>query len=90
MSRTPPLFADAFRIVNSKAIFPNIGDAVSNFGDVISLLKNGNEFEQGTLTDAGKKALKLMQINDLVAGASRKATTPRKSRPSTCRARSGN
>ena len=69
MSKTPPLFADAFRIVNSKAIFPNIGDAVSNFGDVISLLKNGNEFEQGTLTDAGKKALKLMQINDLVAGA---------------------
>lgn len=68
MSRTPPLFADAFRIVNSKAIFPNIGDAVSNFGDVISLLKNGNEFDQGTLTDAGTKALKLMQINDLVAG----------------------
>ena len=45
MSRTPPLFADAFRIVNSKAIFPNIGDAVSNFGEVISLLKNGNEFD---------------------------------------------
>jgi hypothetical protein len=69
MSKTPPLFADAFRIVNSKAIFPNIGDAVSNFGDVISLLKNGNEFDQGALSDAGKKALKVMQINDVVAGA---------------------
>ena len=69
MSRTPPLFADAFRIVNSKAIFPNIGDAVSNFGEAISLLKNGNEFDPGTLTDAGKKTLKLMQINELVAGA---------------------
>ena len=63
MSKTPPLFADAFRIVNSKAIFPNIGDAVSNFGDVISLLKSGSEFDQGALSDAGKKALKLMQIN---------------------------
>ena len=28
-SKTPPLFVDAFRIVNSKAIFPNIGDAVT-------------------------------------------------------------
>ncbi len=63
MSKTPPLFADAFRIVNSKAIFPNIGNAVSNFGDVISLLKSGSEFDQGALSDAGKKALKLMQIN---------------------------
>ena len=26
LSKTPPLFADAFRIVNSKAIFPNIGE----------------------------------------------------------------
>lgn len=69
MSKTPPLFADAFRIVNSKAIFPNIGDALNNFGDVISLLKNGNEFDQGALSDAGKKALKVMQINQQIAGA---------------------
>jgi hypothetical protein len=69
MSKTPPLFADAFRIVNSKAIFPNIGDGLSNFGDTISLLKNGNEFDQGALSDAGKKALKLMQINKEIAGA---------------------
>jgi len=64
MSKTPPLFADAFRIVNSKAIFPNIGDAVTNFGDVISLVKSGSEFDQGALSDAGKKALKVMQINE--------------------------
>ncbi len=24
LSKTPPLFADAFRLVNSKAVFPNI------------------------------------------------------------------
>jgi hypothetical protein len=69
MSKTPPLFADAFRIVSSKAIFPNIGDAVTNFGDVISLLKNGNEFDPGTLSDAGKKALKIAKIHDLISDA---------------------
>ncbi len=64
MSKTPPLFADAFRLVSSKAIFPNIGNAVTNFGDVISLLKNGSEFTPGALSDAGTTVLKLMKIND--------------------------
>jgi len=71
MSKTPPLFADAFRLCNSKAIFPNIGNAVSNFGDVISLLKKGDEFAKGDLSDAGTKVWKLMQIND-GAGAAKK------------------
>jgi hypothetical protein len=69
LSKTPPLFADAFRIVNSKAIFPNIGDAVSGFGDVINLAKNGTEFVQNALTDAGNKVLEVMQIGQVVAGA---------------------
>lgn len=69
LSKTPPLFADAFRIVNSKGIFPNIGDAVTNFGDVISLLKNGNEFKKSALSDAGTQVLELMQINDGVDAA---------------------
>lgn len=68
LSKTPPLFADAFRIVNSKAIFPNIGDAASSFGDAISLLKNGNEFKPSGLLDAGKQAFELMQINQVAAG----------------------
>ncbi len=68
LSKTPPLFADAFRIVNSKSVFPNIGNAVTNFGDVISLVKNGNEFTQSALTDAGKKVYELMQIDSVVAG----------------------
>ena len=57
LSKTPPLFVDAFRIVNSKAIFPNIGDAETNFGDAISLFSNGTEFLQNALTDGGKNVL---------------------------------
>jgi len=68
LSKTPPLFADAFRIVNSKAIFPNIGDAASNFGDAISLFNKGTEFAQSALTDAGKQVLEVMDINKVVDG----------------------
>lgn len=46
LSQTPPLLADSFRLLNSKGIFPNIGDIETNFGQVISILKgadaNGN------------------------------------------------
>jgi hypothetical protein len=59
-SKTPPLFADAYRIVNSKAIFPNIGDAVNNFGDVIPLTK---DFTQHSITDGGQQVWELVQIN---------------------------
>ena len=67
LSKTPPLFADAFRIVSSKAIFPNIGNAASGFGDVIPLFKNGNEFIKNTLTDGGTQVLEVMKINDTIA-----------------------
>src|SRR5947207_5357145 len=40
LSKTPPLFADAFRVVNSKAVFPNVKDAVTNFGEAIALIKD--------------------------------------------------
>ena len=60
LSRTPPLFADAFRIASSKALFPNIGDAVTNFGDAISLLHDGTEFLSSGLLDAGKAALSVL------------------------------
>lgn len=67
LSKTPPLFADAFRIVNSKAVFPNVGDAVNNFGDAVSLVKNGSEFDKNPfITDGGKQVLELMQINKVV------------------------
>lgn len=69
LSKTPPLFADAFRIVNSKAVFPNIGNADTGFGDVISLVKNGTEFAQNALTDGGKNVYELMQIDKVVGSA---------------------
>lgn len=60
LSKTPPLLADSSRLLNSKGIFPNIGNAESNFGQAISLLKGigaGNNpldaFNKINLPDAG-------------------------------------
>jgi hypothetical protein len=67
LSRTPPLFADAFRLVNSKAVFPNIKDAFTNFGEAIALITDtaGNgQFKDSGLKDAGKAALELMEIQN--------------------------
>ncbi len=61
MSKTPPLFADAYRLMNAKGIFPNIGDAVNNYGDAIALAQN---FISNAATDGGKQLLELMQINE--------------------------
>lgn len=68
-SKTPPLFVDAFRIVNSKGIFPNIGNAENDLGDAISLIKNGNEFLKGGLQDIGSDVWELMDVADVVNGA---------------------
>ncbi len=64
-SKTPPLFVDAFRIVNSK-FFPNIGDGENNLGEAISLIKNGNEFLKGGLQDIGQDVWELMDVEDVV------------------------
>jgi hypothetical protein len=60
LSKTPPLFADAFRLIPSKSIFPNIHDDIGGFGDAIALTK---DFGQSPLMDGGKKVLELMNIN---------------------------
>ena len=70
-SKTPPLFADAFRICNSKGIFPNIGDAIGNFGDAINLGTNGTEFTASSLTDAGSVTREIMRIDGVADGAQR-------------------
>ncbi|PZR26571.1 MAG: hypothetical protein DI535_13610 [Citrobacter freundii] len=69
MSKTPPLFADAYRLMTGNGIFPNIGDAVSNFGKVVPLLKGidnaGNAveaFKKNVLEDGGKKVFELLEI----------------------------
>lgn len=60
LSRTPPLFADAYHLMNCTGLFPNVADALSSFGDAIPL---ENNFNQNALTDAGTNVLELMQIN---------------------------
>ena len=70
-SKTPPLFVDAFRIVNSKSIFPNIGNAVDDLGDAIPLvssLASSSEFEFGSLSDLGQQVWKVMDIADTING----------------------
>lgn len=60
LSKVPPLLADSSRLLNTKGIFPNIGDIENDFGQAISLLKGigaGNNpldaFKQINLPDAG-------------------------------------
>lgn len=69
LSKTSPLFVDAFRIVNSKAVFPNIGDAENDFGDAIKLLENGDEFLKGSLKDVGKDVYKLLNLTGAAENA---------------------
>jgi hypothetical protein len=63
-SKTPPLFVDTMRIVNSSAVFPNIGDAETDLGDAISLIQNFNEFNPGSLLDEGQQVWELMNVVD--------------------------
>jgi hypothetical protein len=66
LSKTRPLFADAFRIASSKAVFPNAGDAVASFGDAISLVRTGGEFNTETVN--GQQVFKLMEIGKVAEG----------------------
>ncbi len=72
LSKTPPLLADAYRLMNSKGIFPNISDAESTFGTAMQLLKgidnrNGNPLEAFSklpgVTDVGKQVWEIMELN---------------------------
>lgn len=67
LSKTPPLFADAYHVISSKGIFPNIGDAINNFKDAHPLALD--HFLPGAITDAGKQVYQLMQVGSNVADA---------------------
>ena len=77
LSKTPPIFADAYRMMTGKGIFPNIGDAVTDFGKAFSL-KDGldaggnavaNAFEiLGGIQDNGKDVFKLLKIDPIKQG----------------------
>ena len=60
LSKTPPLFVDSYRLMGSKAVFPNIGDAESSFGTAIAMTK---DFGSSALKDGGKNVLELMNIS---------------------------
>jgi len=71
LSKTPPLLADAYRLMNGNGIFPDIGDAESTFGTAIQLLKgidsrNGAALEAFNVlsgaSDLGSKVWELMEL----------------------------
>lgn len=75
LSKTPPVFADAYRLMTGESIFPNIGNAIDNFGKAMPLLNskdiNGNTFQafaQSALEDGGEKVWELMKVEAEKAG----------------------
>ncbi|EOZ95225.1 hypothetical protein A33Q_3430 [Indibacter alkaliphilus LW1] len=78
LSKTPPLFVDAYRLMRSNSIFPNIGDASSNFGEAVPLFhvyKHSepsiklNAFDEVNFEDGNIKVLELMELDPITAGA---------------------
>ncbi|MEO8412673.1 MAG: hypothetical protein ABI472_03405 [Ginsengibacter sp.] len=70
LSKTPPLLADSFKLLNSNAIFPNIGNATSSFGEAVSLLKGAADgaasaeaFVKTGLQDLGKDVYEILDLN---------------------------
>ncbi|WP_026451760.1 hypothetical protein [Aequorivita capsosiphonis] len=73
LSKTPPLMADGYRLLNSKGIFPNVGDAIDNLGDAVKLLKvagGANDIfsKVAGVTDGAKDVYKLLEIASKVDG----------------------
>ena len=75
LSKTPPLLADAYRLMNCNAIFPNISDGETTFGTAIQLLKGVDSSQKDlvsfdvfdrlvpSVTDVGKEVWNLMAVN---------------------------
>ncbi|MEI6757525.1 MAG: hypothetical protein WCK85_06700 [Chlorobium sp.] len=75
LSKTPPLLADAYRLMNGNGIFPNISDAETTFGTAIQLLKGVDSSIKDpgsfdvfnkmppTVTDVGKEVWELMGLH---------------------------
>ncbi|OBX26885.1 hypothetical protein LX77_00674 [Gelidibacter algens] len=75
LSKTPPVFADAYRLMEGNGIFPNIGNAIDNFGKAMPMLNGidsaGNTvkaFVTNALKDGETKVLELMAIEIEEAG----------------------
>ena len=70
MSKTPPLLADAYRLMNTNSIFPNAGDAETTFGTAVQLLKGvdgvGNAVEafakSGVIDNMGEELFEVLEL----------------------------
>jgi hypothetical protein len=71
MSKTPLLYADAYRLMSGNGIFPNIGNAIDDYGSAVALISGLKEGQAGsnsifkenqTLVDGGVKVLELLAI----------------------------
>ena len=77
LSKTPPIFSDAYRMMTGNGIFPNIGDAVTDFGKAFSLMSGtdavGNAVAkafaiEGSIKDGVNDVFKLLQIDAVKQG----------------------
>ncbi len=68
LSKTPPVFADAYRLMTGNSIFPNIGNAIDNFGKAMPMdkvMEGANAvkaFADSAWNDGGAKALELLDV----------------------------
>ncbi len=70
MTKTPPLLADAYRLMNTNSIFPNVGDAEVNFGTAIQMLKGIDDAKNaieafskpGVVDNLGKELYEVLEL----------------------------
>lgn len=68
LSKTPPIFADAYRLMTGNSIFPNIGNAIDNFGKAMPMDKvyegaaQVKAFVDSAFNDGAQKALEVMDV----------------------------
>ncbi|MFN3997301.1 hypothetical protein [Algoriphagus sp.] len=67
LSKTPPAFADAYRLMDSNSIFPNIGDGYSNLGKAVALVNGVDSsgkaepaFKTNPILDGGREVFELL------------------------------
>lgn len=70
MTKTPPLLADAYRLMNTNSIFPNVGNAENTFGTAIQMLKGIDAAENaieafskpGVVDNLGKELYEVLEL----------------------------
>jgi hypothetical protein len=68
LSKTPPIFADAYRLMTGNGIFPNIGNAITDFGKAMPMDKvyegaaQVKAFVDSAFSDGTQKALEVMEV----------------------------